>query len=135
MDRLLRRGPAMISPAVQKFLGEYVDSAELLDILMLLHGERDQVWSPETVSNRVFTVPQAAQRRLEELKTRGLVTEPPGRTGSYKLDLKDAQMAAVLDELRGVYKANRASVITAVFDMKTDPLKSFSNAFKLRGDS
>lgn len=125
----------MISSAVHQFLSEYVDSAELLDILMLLYGEPNETWTPDKVSNRVFTVPQAAERRLEELKARGLVVEPPGRPGSYTLQLSDPQLNAVLTELRTAYLESRANVINAVFSMKADPVQSFSNAFKLRGDS
>lgn len=125
----------MISAAVHQFLSEYIDSAELLDILMLLHAEPTEVWTPESVSNRVFTVPQAAERRLEELHARGLVVEVAGRKGVYNLKAGDPKLLEVLTELRKAYLASRADVINEVFKMKADPLKSFSNAFKLRGDS
>lgn len=125
----------MISASVSQFLSEYIDSAELLDILMLLHAQPTEVWTSENVSNRVFTVPQAAERRLEELESRGLVVEAAGQKGAYTLKTSDPKLNAVLTELRTAYVASRADVITAVFNMKADPLKSFSNAFKLRGDS
>ena len=127
------RTAPMISAAVHQFLADYVDSAELLDILMLLYSEPNEAWTPEKVSNRVFTVPQAAERRLEELKERGLAAEPAGKPGAYTLQSGDPQTTAVLAELRDAYKASRANVINAVFSMRSDPLKSFSNAFKLRG--
>jgi hypothetical protein len=125
----------MISAAAHQFLAKYIDSAELLDILMLLYGNEGAVWTPESVSNRVFTVPQAAERRLEELKARGIVSDDPARPGSYKLDLSDQQVRDVLPELLDAYRTNRADVINIVFRMKADPVKSFSNAFKLRGES
>jgi hypothetical protein len=125
----------MISKAAHEFLAKYVDSAELLDILMLLYGNADAVWTPESVSNRVFTVPQAAERRLEELKARGIVTDDPARPGAYKVDLNDQEVRDILPELLNVYRTNRADVINIVFRIKADPVKSFSNAFKLRGES
>ena len=125
----------MVSASVRKFLEEYVDSAELLDILMLLFGEPEETWTPTQVSNRVFTVPQAAEKRLEELKDRGLVVERQDNPGAYAVDNRDPALNAVMTELREAYIKSRADVINIVFSIKADPLKSFSNAFKLRGNS
>ncbi len=125
----------MISSEVRTFLAEFIDSAESLDILMLIHAEPGADWTAETVSNRVFTVPQAATRRLEELKERGLLAEAPHRPGAYTAVIKDAQIRATLESVQTAYRENRADVINAVFSLKADPLKSFSNAFKLRSDS
>lgn len=125
----------MISPEVRSFLAKYVDSAELLDILMLMHREPDGNWTAESLSNKVFTVPQAAQKRLDELAVRGLVAERAGRPGSYVLQQSDPQLVRALAGVRAAYDESRANVINAVFSMKADPLKSFSDAFKLRGES
>lgn len=124
----------MISPQVREFLTDYIDSAELLDVLMLLVREPDKAWTPDTVSNRVFSVPQAAQQRLDELTVRGLVAERADTPGSYALSVRDDKLAETLAEVRQVYERNRADLITFVFSMKADPVKSFSNAFKLRRD-
>lgn len=125
----------MISSEVRNFLTKYVDSAELLDILMLLFREPDQEWTPESVSNRVFTVPQAAERRLEELKERGLLAERTDRPGAYQIAVSDPGVTNALNEVRQAYEASRAELITFVFSLKADPVQSFSNAFRLRSDS
>ena len=125
----------MISPEVQTFLAENIDSAELLDVLMLIHRNPDERWTPEAVSNRVFTVPQAARDRLQQLVASGLIVESTESPGSFLLGVKDERDAAALNALRAAYDESRAEVINVVFSMKADPLKSFSNAFKLRGDS
>lgn len=124
----------MISSEVRGFLAKYVDSAELLDILMLMHREPDGNWTADSLSNKVFTVPQAAQKRLDELAARGLVAERPEQRGVYMLQ-SDPQVTRALAALRAAYDESRANVINAVFSMKADPLKSFSDAFKLRGES
>ena len=125
----------MISPPVREFLAKYVSSAELLDILMLLYREQEPVWTPASVSNRVFTVPQAAERRLEELEAQGLVMRRPGHADAFCVDPTHPEVKATLPALREIYETNRAEVIGTVFKMRTDPLQSFSNAFRLRGDS
>lgn len=125
----------MISSDVRNFLAKYVDSAELLDILMLLHREPDHIWTADSVSNRVFTVPQAAERRLEELEARRLVVQRSDKPGAYELQRADPEIQRSLAAVREAYDANRAALIGVVFSMKSDPVQSFSNAFRLRGDS
>lgn len=126
----------MAIPAeVRNFIAKYIDSAELLDVLMLLHREPGGEWSPTTVSSRVFSVPQAAQRRLEELTARGLAANDPNHPDRYVLSIDDADTQRAVDALRGLYDKSRADVIGVVFSTKSDPIQSFSNAFKLRGDS
>jgi hypothetical protein len=125
----------MVSAPVRKFLEQYVDSAELLDILMLLFREQGETWTPEQVSNRVFTVPQAAEKRLDELKARGLVIERQDNPEAYAVNTRDPALLAVMTDLHEAYVKSRADVINFVFSIKADPLKSFSDAFKLRGNS
>lgn len=125
----------MVSTPVRKFLEQYVDSAELLDILMLLFREQGETWTPEQVSNRVFTVPQAAEKRLEELKARGLVIERQDNPDAYAVNTRDPALLGVMTDLHEAYVKSRADVINIVFSIKADPLKSFSDAFKLRGNS
>jgi hypothetical protein len=125
----------MISAEVREFLAKYANSAELLDILMLLHREPDAVWTAESVSNRVFTVPQAAERRLEELVGHGLAKPRTDVPGAYILDAQHPAFKTVIPAVRAAYEASRAEVIGIVFNLRADPLQSFSNAFRLRGDS
>jgi hypothetical protein len=125
----------MISSEARAFLAKYIDSAELLDILMLLYREPEGIWTAEVVSNRVFTVPQAAEKRLEELQARGLAKTNPDHPGAFRLAVDDPKVAKGMTELRQAYETSRADVIGLVFSIKADPLQSFSNAFKLRGDS
>lgn len=125
----------MTSPEVRKFLATHVDSAETLDILMLLHREPQVSWTAKAVSDRVFSVPQAVQPKLDDLVRRGLAEERADEPGAYRLVLADATQAAALQAVRAAYDASRANVINVVFSQKTSPVQSFSNAFKLRGDS
>ena len=125
----------MLSTRVKEFLAKYVSSAELLDILMLMHREPDQVWTAESVSNRVFTVPQAAERRLEELEAVGLVRKNPDAPGTFVINDSNDAVKTSLADVRAAYEANRVEVVGAVFTMRADPLQSFSDAFRLRGDS
>jgi hypothetical protein len=125
----------MVSAEVRDFLAKYASSAEWLDILMLMHREPEAVWTAESVSNRVFTVPQAAERRLQELVESGLAKERADLPGAYALDDQHPAIKTVLPAVRAAYDASRADVIGAVFNLRADPLQSFSNAFRLRGDS
>ena len=124
----------MISPEARAFLQKYVVSAEQLDILMLLFLEPDAAWTADAVSNRVFTVPQAAAQRLSELEECGLAAEAEDAPGAYRLKLSP-EAARGLEELRDAYEKNRAEVVKLVFTRRNDPLQSFADAFRLRKDT
>jgi hypothetical protein len=125
----------MLSAQAKGFLAKYVSSAELLDILMLLHREPEGVWTPESVSARVFTVPQAAERRLDELLAHRLIKARADHPGAFTVDTSDPELSAAMAAVRESYDASRAEVIGAVFDRNADPLQTFSDAFRLRGGS
>lgn len=122
----------MLNRAAQEFLSNYIDSAEQIDVVMLMFRDPQAVWTADALSAAVFSVPQSIQRRLDELKQRGLVVERADQPDAYALRIDDAEQRAGLESLYAEYQRSRADVINAVFEMKRDPLKSFSNAFKFR---
>ena len=124
----------MIKPDLRNFLAEYIDSAELLDVLMLFLRGGEETWTSESVANRVFSVPQAAEKRLQELVSRGLIAPRTDRPGAFQLQVRDPALNDTLDELKRAYQANRAEVLGLVFKLKANPLQNFADAFKLRGD-
>lgn len=124
----------MLSNEARTFLQRHVDSAELLDVLMILLREPEGNWTAQTLSVKIFSVPQAVQKRLDELVERGLAQEIADRPGAFRLSIADAYTRSCLDAVRVDYETNRAEVVNVLFRMKQDPISSFSQAFRLRSD-
>jgi hypothetical protein len=123
-----------ITPEIQRLVAEHIDAADQLDILLLLHSAPDRAWTAREVSESVFTVPTAATMRLEQLVQAGFLASTGGADPSYTYRPATPGLGDQVDALAAVYRANRVGVIQLVFQKAADPLKSFSNAFRLRRD-
>ena len=123
-----------IQPDVRRFVAEHITSADQLDILLLMHAQPDRSWTARQVSEAVFTVPTLATMRLEELVERGLLSSSGGADPAYRYAPASTSLRERLDGLASAYRANRVGVIQLVFQKPTDPLQSFSDAFRLRRD-
>lgn len=118
---------------VQRFISEQIESAEELDVLVLLHAQPQRTWSAEEVSQAVFSVPQSVARTLERLARRGLAAgggDPP----LYRYAPGNAEADARVAAVAAAYRANRVEVVKLVFTPRADPVRSLADAFRLRKD-
>lgn len=106
---------------------------ESLEILLLLFTQPAQELSAEEVSRKLCTRTESAATHLGELERAKLLvvigTEPP----KYRFNLAGPQSAVVAD-LEKTYKQRRVSVISFIYTKPSDPLRAFSDAFRLRKD-
>ena len=122
-----------IPPEVQRFIAENIDAAEQLDILLLLHRNRDRSYTALEVSQAVFTVPASATMRLEGLVARGLLSSTGASDPRYQYAPRDPTMATRADELATAYQTDRVGVIKLIFARPPDPVQTFADAFRLKG--
>lgn len=122
-----------MTPDVRQFIAEHIDSAEQLEVLLLLHRLPDRAWRSVDVSKEVYTVPASATLRLEGLAAAGFVTSAGGADPVYRYEPRSEELARRVDELAAAYRSDRVAVIKTLFDRRPDPLQSFSDAFRLRG--
>ena len=123
-----------VPPDVGRFIADHIQTADQLEILLLLHGGQDREWTAREVSEAVFTVPASATMRLESLVASGFLASSGGPDPSYAFQPASAAQRAQVDALAGAYAADRVAVITRVFQRRSDPLQSFSDAFRVRPD-
>lgn len=121
-----------ISAGVRAFVDQNIDSAELLETLLLVHSAGDREWTPEQVARSIYTVPAGATRRLEQLVDMGLVASNGAMNPSYRFAPSNAALRAQVDELAAAYRGNRVGVINLIYERAADPLRSFSDAFRVR---
>lgn len=119
---------------VRRFLDERIDSAEQLDILLLLAAEPDRGWTARDVSQAVYTVPASATLRLESLVAAGLLASSGTGDPEYRYAPATDALRVSVERLAEVYRANRVVVITSLFQKPASPVQSFADAFRLRRD-
>jgi hypothetical protein len=123
-----------IPDEVRRFIAERIDSAELLEALLLIHSDQQREWSPEDVAGSIYTVPASATRRLEQLVEQGLAASNGTGNPRYRWSPADAALARQVDALAAAYRSDRVAVINLIYARPADPLRSFADAFRLRRD-
>jgi hypothetical protein len=121
--------------SVSRLIGEHIDSAELLEILLFLHRNPGQAYTAEALSPAVYTVPAAALLRLEALVERGFASSDRAANPAYRYAPATPELGARVDELAAAYAANRIAVIQSIFDTPKTAAQSMAAAFRMRKDS
>jgi len=118
---------------VRRFIVEHINSVESLEILLSLFARPAEESSPEDVSRALCTSLESATARLSELQQARLLvsisTEPPKYR--FNTDSPEASLVALLEK---TYRERRVSVISFIYSKPSDPLRAFSDAFRLRKD-
>ena len=125
---------ADIPQVVRAFIAQNIESAELLETLLLVHSAPGREWTPEDVARSIYTVPASATRRLEQLVAMRLAQSNGAADPAYRYAPGSAALADDVAALAAAYRANRVGVINLVYAPPPDPLRSFADAFKLRKD-
>ena len=125
---------ADIPEGVRAFVAQHIESAELLETLLLVHSAPDREWSPDQVARSIYTVPASATRRLEQLVDMKLASSNGAADPAYRFAPGTPAQRGQVDALAAAYRANRVGVINLIYSPAPDPLRSFADAFKLRKD-
>jgi len=121
-----------ISESIRRFITEHINSVESLEILLLLSTGTIREYTAEEVSRTLCTSLESAAARLKELhRAKLLVALENGGSLKYRFDPASPK-APVAADLEKVYKTRRVSVISFIYSNPTDPLRAFSDAFRLR---
>jgi hypothetical protein len=125
---------AEIPQVVRAFIAQNIESAELLETLLLVHSDPQRAWTPEDVARSIYTVAASATRRLEQLAAMNLALSTGAADPAYRYAPGTPALAEQVNALAAAYRANRVAVINLVYATPPDPLRSFADAFKLRKD-
>lgn len=104
-----------------------------LELLLLLKRYQDRAWAPSELARELYTSPSSVEQNLRSFINAKLVIQEPGQHSDvpsyrYWSDDWDAQVIGLVD----AYKNYRVRVIDMIFSAKSDTLKDFSDAFRLK---
>jgi hypothetical protein len=112
-----------IPARVHRFVLDFVDSLELLEVVLLLAAEPQVELSPDDVSVRLRTTPPSARARLEQLVGRGLAE--PTADGRFKLR-SSAELAETLDAVARCYRERRVSMVSLIYSRPSELVHVFT---------
>lgn len=119
---------------MKAFLVEQLDSVAQLEALLLLHASPEQQFSAADLSRELRIDPAWAEPTLAGLSSRGTVTRIEGDPVLYRFGAKTPEIREAIEQLAATYATRRVSVIALIFSKPPSPLRSFSDAFRLRKD-
>src|SRR5690349_20159600 len=106
---------ADIPQVVRAFIAQNIESAELLETLLLVHSDPEREWTPEDVARSIYTVPASATRRLEQLVAMHLAASNQAPDPAYRYSPGSPALAEQVTALAAAYRANRVAVINLVY--------------------
>jgi hypothetical protein len=118
---------------VSRFIRERLPSAEQLQILLLLHGDRERSWTAPEVAAQLGTPPESTAMRLFLLASNGILGFESSGVPRYRYAASDSETDGLIKEVVRAYEEDQSAVLELVGGATgVDPLRSFSDAFKLK---
>jgi DNA-binding IclR family transcriptional regulator len=120
-----------VPPDVAQFIRQCIDRLETLDVLLLLQATSSKDWTVQQISDEMRSSLLAAETAIATLLTHGLVS----REGSgYRFRPATPGLEEQTQRLAACYRERRAAVITQIVSRRTDSIRSFADAFRIKKD-
>jgi hypothetical protein len=98
---------ARLTRDAERLVERHLDSAGLLDLLLLLRGAPDRVWTTAAICAELQCPPGWPDQQLERLRAAGLAA----RAGDgHRYAPASPRLAAAVDSLAGAWRRDRARV-------------------------
>lgn len=123
-----------IPDSVKRLIADHVESVSQLEVLLLLQGGGDELWSPDDVSQRLKTPAEHAEAALSKFARAGIAAVEVGASGEPRFAYRPSSVAMrkAVDTLAGLYATHKTSVIAVIFETPSDAIQDFADAFRFR---
>jgi len=120
---------------VKQFVREHIPTMDHLEVLMRLHAKPDALFSIAELENATHVRGAALSRVLDSLASDGLarVVDREG-VPAIQLGARSGDERRQVDALASMYHQRPVSLVRFVYEQPTTPLRSFSDAFRIRKD-
>ena len=119
-----------LPPSLRTFVRRHLVTAADLEVLLLVHRER-RPWTPTAVAKELRIHADQARGILSRLIASGLVQQDGD---DYYYRPKEVGLTEAVEELVAFYPAYRVAIISLIFADRSDSMRDFSEAFRLRDD-
>lgn len=128
----MTQGP--ISQEVKRFIIEHINSVFQLEVLLLLHGQKEKMWSNEDVDRELGIGLEEAKAQLDDLHSRGLLMLDKSVHSLYHYNPVSEKLDQAVNGLAKAYNERRVNVLSSIFSKPVDKVRLFAEAFRIRKD-
>jgi hypothetical protein len=121
------------STAVRAFIDAYVESIDLLRVLLLMARQPQRTWKVEDVAAETKLRAELARSQLERLVAHGLAAAQGPDSSTFQYAPRAAEFDEMVQELIGLDNHRPVTLIRLVYGRKSSSAQAFADAFRLRG--
>lgn len=125
--------PPPISPRVLKFIAEKIDSVAELETLLIMSDDEHRPWSVREIAARLYTEAPKADRILEALARRELISAE-GESARFRFSPAHSDDRKAFAEVADAYRRNLVAITTYIHSKASGSVKEFARAFDLKKD-
>lgn len=120
-----------IPELVRRLISDHLPSVERVEILLLLADSPDSSWSAAELEERIRSTYDSVAKNVGALVSAGLVGAREASPPRYQFAPANPALQAAVSALAGSYRTRRVAIIELIYAERTDPVRSFSDAFNL----
>ena len=117
------------STEVLAFIDRHIESVEHLEVLLILHA-KDNGQTTADIFREIQSSQASVSIRLKQLESASLIVQES--IGQYRINRTDEKLQKTLDELSRSYRIMRVRIIEAIYTRRSDAVRTFADAFKLK---
>ncbi|MEO8575967.1 MAG: hypothetical protein ABI556_04670 [Gemmatimonadales bacterium] len=125
-----------LGPEVRQIIAANLATMDHVEVLLLLYKSAPASRSRDAIARETQRPLELITRAVADLTSGGLVSQTAGPTGveSYKYDPRSESLRSAVEEVVDVYNTRPVTLIRAIYDRPPEPVISFAEAFRVRGD-
>jgi hypothetical protein len=120
-----------LAPELRDLISGCFDSAESIEIVLLLRRSPDTFWSPVATAQQLGIREEVARTKMMQLASARLIV-PAEHSHAFRYAPADEEMRKRIDELADAYSERRIAVINTIYSANLEKLRTFSDAFRLK---
>ena len=119
---------------VRRLVASHLASMDHLDVLLLLHREKDQLLSLGEIGSRTQRPGELIVKAAADLEKGGLLREGKDDAGAQAFAYAPAspELSAAVESLVEMYNERPVTLVRAIYDRPPEPVMSFADAFRIR---
>ncbi len=122
---------------VVAFVGDHIDSVRQLEILLNIRARATAPCTPAALSHELRMPEAWTTQQLKDLEARGLLRRARlnGSAPTFWYEPQDPEMDRRIAQVADCFRRRKTRVVALILSSDVeDPLRSFSDAFRIRKD-
>ncbi|MGE4108204.1 MAG: hypothetical protein AB7F66_13400 [Bacteriovoracia bacterium] len=116
---------------IRNFVLKYIDTVELLSILLLLKATPEKEWTSEEIENVIRSSSASIERRLSDLYSRGILTRKYPNDDRHVFSPKTKEISDVVDKLVIYNITYPYRLINLIYSKPAEALRTLADAFRV----